>query len=96
MSQLSDTEARRSARRSARNGILFGAFFVALGGVVMIVARGHLWAPLGRFRPGPQVVISSLMRTTGLVLVTMSIVNLVALRRSPHERAVDSEGPTAR
>lgn len=96
MSQLSDTKVRHSARRSARNGILFGAFFVALGGVLMIVARGHLWEPLGRFRPVPQVVIYGLMLTAGLVLVTMSIVNLVALSRSPHEQAVDREEPAAR
>lgn len=40
MSQLSDAELRQPARGSARSGILFGAFFVALGGVLMIVAQG--------------------------------------------------------
>ena len=96
MSDLPDDELSQSSRRSARNSIFFGGFFIALGSVLMIVAHGHLWEPLGRFRPIPQILVYGLMLVAGLVLVIVSIVNLVALRRSRHEPDVGSVEPPVR
>jgi hypothetical protein len=93
MSDLSDAEVHQSLRRGARNGVIFGSVTVVVGVTSIVVSRTHLWAPLGPYRPVPQVLVYGVLLAIGLATVTMSIVRLVALRQSPTESEAGGEEP---
>jgi hypothetical protein len=73
VSNLSDEQVRRSARRAARNTVIGGVVFVAFGVAIIIGSWGHLGEPLSR-RPLPPGLLAGIILLSGLVVVVQGVI----------------------